>query len=678
MRLTPGTLTSGMGSGGFEQITDTNRSVAGGRFTIIGVAPRGFSGETVGQYPDFWTPLMMQEHFMPGRHWIERKSAYWVQIMGRLRPDVDFARAQAVMTLANQQAALDELGNAATENDRRDIAKATARLQEGDKGFSPLRGEFSQPLMVLMAMVGVVLLIACANLANLLLARSSARRREISIRLAMGAGRARIVRQLLTESVVLALLGGLVAVAIAWWGGQTMFAMVAERDTAARLDLSPDFRTMAFTAAVALLTAVLFGLAPALRATRIDVTTALKESGQSITSGWAIGRALVAVQVALSVILLIGTGLFTRTLYNMKAQDLGYASERVLMVKVDPITAGYTGEGIGRVSQRILEKLRTLPGARVVTFSENGLFSGVESGAMILVDGQQMPNRDDRIVRFDQVGSGYFTNVGIRLLAGRDFTDADDAGAPHVVVINESMARFYFGDRNPIGHLIQHDGRFDKTVLTVIGVSADTLDHALRPAQLKRRMYVSFMQPIDGLTGANYEVRTLADPLTMATQVRAAIAAVDPKMPVTSVKPLTTLIDESVLRERMIAKLSVLLGIIAVVMASVGLYGVLAYSVTRRTNEIGIRMAIGAFPRDIVWMVLRETFVLVAVGIGVGIPIAWGLSRYVETLLFGLKPGDGLTIAGVVLLMVAIALIAAIAPSRRAAGVDPLRALRYE
>jgi predicted permease len=678
VRLTPGTISSGLRTSGFEQISDADRGAPGGRFTVIGVAPRGFIGEVIGQYPDFWAPLMMQEHFVPGRHWIERKSAYWIHFLGRLKPGVDRAQAQAIITLVNQQAELDELGGAVTEAKRRDIAKDIVELQDGASGVDLFRRQFGAPLMVLMVMVAVVLLIACANLANLLLARASARGHEISIRLAMGAGRGRMVRQLLTESIVLALLGGVVAIAIAWWGGQTMFAMVAEGNSSARLDLAPDLRTLLFTGAVALLTAILFGLVPALRATRVDVTSALKGSGRSTTgSNGRIGRGLVVVQVALSVILLIGTGLFTRTLYNMKSTDLGYSPERVLIVRVDPIAAGYTGDAIGRVCQTLLQKMRALPGVRMATFSENGLFSGTESGTHIRIDGQVLPNEDDRLVRFDQVGAGYFTNVGIRLLAGRDFTDRDNASAPRVAVINENMARFYFGDRNPIGHVIEHAAG-DPFTVTIIGVSADTHDHDVRAQDPPRRMYVSFLQPIDGLTAANYELRTRADPAALTAQVRAAVREVDAKMPVTSIKPLTTLIDESVLRERVIAKLSLLFGTLAVVLASVGLYGVLAYSVTRRTNEIGIRMAIGAFPRDIVWMVLRETFSLVAIGIALGVPIALALSRYIESLLYNLTPTDPLTLTAVLLLMIAIALLAAIAPSRRAAGIDPLRALRYE
>jgi predicted permease len=485
-----------------------------------------------------------------------------------------------------------------------------------------------------------------------------------------------VVRQLLTESVVLALLGAAAAVAVSWWGSRTMFAMVAEGDSAARLDLAPDARSFAFTAAVALLTAILFGLAPALRATRLDLNASLKEGGPSTGAGARFGRVLVAAQVALSVVLLIGTGLFTRTLYKMKAQDLGYTRENIIVMRVDPISAGYKGDDIGRICMTLLERIRGLPGVRGATFSENGLFSGTESGAPVTIDGYTPATARDRSVRFDQVGPGYFTNVGIPILLGRDISDADHETAPRVVVINDIMARFYFGDQNPLGRLVRCDGT-DKFTLTIVGVAGNARDHGLR-AEIYRRMYVPFRQPIDGLTGAKFEVRTAIDPAVMAAELRAASTEVAPKMPVESVKPLLTLIDESLLRERMIAKLSVLFGIVAVVLAAIGLYGMLAYSVARRTSEIGVRLAIGARPSNIVWMIVCETAGLVAAGIAVGVPTAIGLSRYVETLLFGLRPNDLATIAAVVALIAATALVAAIGPARRASGIDPLRALRYE
>jgi predicted permease len=676
IKLSPGTLTSGANTSGFQDDAAAMRPVFDGRFTIIGVTPAGFIGETIGQHPDFWVPLMMQEHFMPGRAWLRRGSATWLRVMARLAPGVPRAAALSASNSVFQQALLDE-GGPMTDQDRARIKETRIELQDGDRGRSPLRNDFAQPLIVLMVMVGVVLLIACANLANLLLARASARQREISVRLAIGAGRFRIVRQLVTESLVLAFIGGAASLLVAWWGSYTMVAMVAAGDPGTRLDLAPDARTLAFTAGVSLLTALLFGLAPALRATRVDVIGTLRDGGRSSApTRWTVSRALVAVQVALSVVLLIGTGLFTRTLYNMKAQDFGYATEQVLMMRVDPISGGFKGDEIGRVCQTLLEKIRALPGVRAVTFSENGLFSGTESGTSIRIDGYTPPDDGARRVRFDQVGPGYFTNVGIPIRLGRDLTDADTAGAPRVVVINDRLASFYFGSSNPIGRVI-HVGRVNTVDLTIVGVAADARDHSLRD-DLPRRMYVSFMQPIDGLTGANFEVRTAVDSAVMATQLRATVASVAPRMPVSGIKPLDTLVNESLLRERMIAKLSVLMGIVAVVLASVGLYGVLAYTVARRTGEIGVRMAVGAFPRDIVWMMLRETFVLVLAGILAGVPIALGLSRYVASLLYGLTPNDAVTIVGVAMLMTIVALVAAIAPARRAARVDPVRALRYE
>ena len=672
MRLSPGTLSSGSGTGGFESNSRATTPRAS-QFRIIGVAPPGFTGETVGQHPDFWAPMMMQEHFMPGRRWLRRTTASWVRVMGRLRPGVSLEQAKAAGTVLLRQAMADERGAEITADDRRSIATANLGLTTGDKGFGQLRGQFSQPLTVLMVMVAVVLLIACANLANLLLARAAARRREISIRIAIGSSRSRVIRQLLTESLLLALIGGGVAVAVAWWGSSALFSTVAETNRALRLDLQPDLRTLAFTAAVSFLTALLFGVAPALRATRLDVSSALKESARSAPSGGRLGHALVAVQVTLSVVLLIGTGLFTRTLYNMKAQDFGYAPEDVILMRVDPISAGYVGDDIGRVCVRLLERIRAIPQVTAATFSENGLFSGTESGASITIEGFTPASRADSMVRFDQVGPSYFTNVGIPLLLGRDFKESDNERSAPVCVINEAMARFYFPNQNPLGRLIKSDD----VALTIVGVATNARDHGLRDA-IRRRMYVSYLQPVDGLTTANFEVRTTQPPARMTPHLRAAVGEIAPAMPVLSIKGLTQLVDESLVQERLIARLSVLFGLVAVVLASVGLYGVLAYSVVRRTNEIGIRMAVGAFPRNIVWMVLRETMVLVAAGLVCGIPAALALTRFIGSLLFGLRPADTLNIAAVVLLMIVIALVAAALPARRAARIDPLRAVRYE
>jgi MacB-like periplasmic core domain/FtsX-like permease family len=489
IRLGPGLVSSGTATGGFEAPAATSLPPGGDRFTIIGVAPASFAAETVGNRPDFWAPLAAQERFMPGRLWLERKSARWVRVMARLQPGVTRERARSALNVVYQQA-IPEAFDFNSAEEQKTLAQQKLDLLEGDKGFSTaLRGQFAQPLTVLMVMVAVVLLIASANLANLLLARAAARRRETGVRLALGAGRSRLIRQLLTESLLLAFLGGAAALLVAWWGSATMFAMAAERGSALRLDLSPDWRMFAFTAAVSIVTALIFGLGPALRGTRIDVSASLKETGRAAGRGsWNTGRLLVAGQVALSVVLLIGTGLFTRTLYKMKAQDLGYKPDNVILMRVDPIGAGYHGDDIGRVCQALLERIRTLPGVQAATFSENGLFKPAAA--------------DDMIVRFDQVGPGYFTHVGIPILLGRDLAESDNAASERVVVINEKMAKFYFATSNPVGRQIDYQAGSDRFTLTIVGVARDARDHGLRE-EVYRRMYVSFMQPIDGLTGAN-------------------------------------------------------------------------------------------------------------------------------------------------------------------------------
>jgi putative ABC transport system permease protein len=595
--------------------------------------------------------------------------------MARLRPGVTREQAQAAGTLLVREAMRAEPPSPAGDDERR-IAQTTLELRPAEKGFGGLNVQFAQPLTVLMVMVGVVLLIACANLANLLLARGSARQREISVRMAVGAGRGRVVQQLFTESLLLAVIGGAAAVAVAWWGSGALFRMVSESRPTMRIDVAPDLRTFLFTGAVTVLTALLFGMLPALRATRVDVSSALKDGGRSAPQHGRLGRLLVGAQVMLSVILLMGTGLFARTLYNMKAQDLGYSPQDLILMRVDPTAGGYRGDEIGQVAMTLLERLRTVPGLTSITFSENGLFSGTESGARIRIDGYTPAKDDDASVRFDQVGPRYFTHVGIPLLLGRDIDETDRGTGTRGIVINENMARFYFGDANPIGRVVHYEGR-DPFVLTIVGVSKNARDHGLRE-DVERRMYVSFLQPVDGVISLNYELRTSVRPVDMNAQLRAAVRDVSPRIPVVSIKALTTLIDETLLQERIIARLSAVFGLVAVGLASVGLYGVLAYSVTRRTNEIGIRMAVGAFSRDIVWMVLRETMGLVVLGIAIGLPVALALSRFIESLLFGLRPNDALTIAGVVGLMLCIALLAAAGPARRAARVDPLRALRYE
>jgi macrolide transport system ATP-binding/permease protein len=675
--LGAGRLNSGWGSSGFEgdrPIVPSNRD-----FVILGVTPPNFFGETVGERPDFWAPLTMQEHFLPGRHWLSRRTARWVQIIARLKPAYSLKQAEAATNILNRHLLIEEEGTGLTEARRRELEQDKIKLLDGSKGFSGLREQFGKPLWVLMAMVCVVLLIACANLANLLLARGTARRREIGTRLALGVGRTRLVRQLITESLLLSLFGAILSVPIGWFASRALFAMVSAGNPGLMIDLAPDSRVLLFTGAVAVLTTLLFGVAPALRSTRVDLHSVLKEaehataSRRSRISG---EKAVVVIQVALSTTLLFGMALFTRTLYNLRTQDLGYSPERLITARIDPIEAGYKGDEIGQVAQRVLEKLRTLPGIVAASYSDNGLFAGRESGTRIRVNGFVPSSPKDSNARFDQVGPGYFSTVGVPLLLGRDFADTDTAHAPRVAVINESMAKFYFGKRSPLGETIFYDGPL-KFTLTVVGVAKDVRDHLVRN-QPPRRFYVSYMQPVDGQMGTDYEVRSALAPAVLDRQIRRAVRSVSPRLSVEFVQAVEKSIDNSLLRERLIARLSILFGFLSLLLGCAGLFGIMAYSVGRRTREIGIRIAVGGQPHHVVWSVVSEALLLVVGGLLIGIPVALLLSRYLQSLLFGLTPADGWSIFAVIVTTGLMTLVASIIPARRATRIDPVTALRCE
>jgi predicted permease len=436
---------------------------------------------------------------------------------------------------------------------------------------------------------------------------------------------------------------------------------------------------MLFTGTIAFCTTLLFALVPAIRSTNLEISPVLKENTRSSSgsrSQLAGGKAVVVIQIALSVVLLFGTGLLTRTLYNMKTQDLGYTPQRMLIARLDPTGAGYKGDEIGRISQRILERIRQLPGVTAASYSDNGLFGGRESGAHVRIQGFHPVTSKDAMARFDQVGPDYFHTVGIPILLGRDFSATDTANASRVAIINQSMARFYFGNRSPIGQTLFYDSRL-KFALTIIGVVKDVRDHVVRE-EPPRRFYVSYMQAVDGQMGADYEIRTPLDLAVMDQEIRSAVHTISPRMPILYVHRLTEQISDPLIKERLVAELSIFFGILALVLGCVGLYGIMAYSIVRRTQEIGIRVALGASSQTVIWMVIRDAILLVVLGLSAGLPLALGLSRYVQSMLFGLKPMDALSLAGVILIMTVMALAAAILPARRAVRVDPLTALRYE
>jgi predicted permease len=676
LRLGAGQLSSSWGSSGFEEDAPVN--AAARDFTIIGVLPAGFAGETVGERADFFAPMGMEEHFLPGRHWLRRKTARWVQVIARLRPGVSRRAAEAGINVLHHRLLMEAEGPQLSEAQRRDIQQETIHVLEGGKGFSGLRERYAKPLSLLMGMVVGVLFIACANLANLMLARGTARRREFATRLALGVGRMRLIRQLMTEGLLLSFIGAALSIPIGWGIGQALTAMVSRGDSSMGLDLAPDARVLLFTGVVAISTMLLFALLPAIRSTNLEISPVLKESARSASGRAHVtgSRSVVVVQMALSVVLLFGTGLLIRTLYNLQTQDLGYAPEHLMTMRLDLIGAGYKGDDLGTIAERILESIRRLPGVTAASYSDNGLFADRESGARVRVAGFHPVGPKDSLARYDQVGPDYFHTVGIPLLLGRDFAASDSAKAQRVTVINESMAKFYFGKRSPIGQTLFYDSRL-KFALTVVGVAKDVRDHQVR-YEPWRRFYVSYMQPVDGQMGADYEIRTPMEAGVMESEIRAAVHEIAPHMPIVEVHRLAEQIGNSMVKERLMAELSVLFGMLALLLGCVGLYGIMAYSVVRRTQEIGIRVALGAGSRTVIWMVVRDAMVLVAVGLGAGVPLALAISRYVQSLLFGLKPTDPASLAGVIVAMCVMALAAALLPARRAARVDPIRALRYE
>ena len=646
---------------------------------IIGVAPPGFRGISVGSEAEIWIPMAMQERILPGRSYLNARDTLWLQVMARLRNGVSRQVAQAGINVTFQQILRDWVGYARNEKERRELLDQRLELREGAKGASVVRAQFSDALLLMMGMVGLVLLIACANIANLTLARATGRRREIGIRLALGCGRARLIRQLLTESTLLALFGGLAGILFAVWGTDLLLALVSGGAGSISLDVHRDLRVLAFTACISLATGLLFGLAPALRATRVDVNETLSANtrGRSQARGGVrSGRILVVAQVALSLLLLFGATLLVRSLRNLLTQNIGYEREHLLMARVDLVARGYKGAAASAMMQQAMDKLRTIPGVRAATLSQSGLFGG-DSGDRISIDGPTPRSGREMVASWDLVGAGYFSTLGIPLLRGREISADDMTRGASVCVINQSMASFFFADADPIGRHITDEYPTTRVTCEIVGVAADVRDHRLRGRQ-ERRFYASIAHPIGTVQEATFILRTTGKPADAAAAVRRALAEVDRALPIVAMRTVTEQIDRRVVADRMMAQLSGFFGALALVMAAIGLYGVMSYSVTLRTNEIGLRMALGAGEGQVLSMVLREVLWLVAVGVAIGLPCAMAAARLLAGRLFGLSPADPSTIALAILVILAAAAFAGYLPARRAARVDPMTALRNE
>jgi putative ABC transport system permease protein len=639
-------------------------------FTIIGVTSPTFFGEAVGRAPDIWVPLMMQPPLDRGQSYIGEAGIGWLRIMARLQPGVSEAQARASLAMRLEQIKAEPggLGRSA-----RSIAKVD--VFSGSQGLAEFRNEFSKPLRVLMAVVGLVLLIACANVANLLLARATTRQREVAIRLAIGAGRFRLIRQFLTESALLAAAGGAIGLLFAWWGSHFLLVLVSSDSTPIPIDVTPNARILGFTIAVSLLTALIFGLAPAMAATRQDVNAALKMTALA-RPRLSLSRFLVVAQVALSLLLLTGAGLFVRTLRNLRTLDLGFAAENVLQVRINPRASGYKQEQLPDLYRRLLERLNSAPGIQYTSMAGSGFRSGSSRSCCISVEGYTHRPDEDREVPTNSVTPGYFQTMGLPLLLGRDFTTLETGGRqgefPKIAIINETMARYYFGKANPVG---KRFGWGDSPQLTydteIIGVVKDANYGSLRD---KARRLIYFPNQ-----GGNLLVARAAGPAaTVAATIRREIQAVDKSLEISDISAVPQLRDQALIQERLLAELSGFFGLLALLLACIGLYGVMSYGVARRTHEIGVRMALGARRVDVVRLVMRATMSLVVVGLIAGLGAALATTHLIESLLYGLTPNDPLTIGLAGLLLVTVAALAGYLPARRAARVDPMEALRHE
>ncbi|HEY6291790.1 MAG TPA: ABC transporter permease [Terriglobia bacterium] len=650
-------------------------------FTIVGVTPPGFSGPEVGYSPDIYVPMVMEPAFHDEQSWLDQPDYHWLRIMGRLKPGVDQEEARADLDVIHRQILTEIPMKGASPAERRDLFSQRLDVTSASSGivFGLPKG-LSSTLSILMTMVGLVLLIACINVANLLLGRAAVRRKEIAVRLAIGAGRFRLIRQLLTESAMLAVAASTLGLLCAYWGSDTIVALMSVGRRPLVLDVRPDPRILGFTGAISLLATILFGLVPALRSTRVDLTPALKDSADrasSKRSRLGMGQVLVVSQVALSLLLLFGGGLFVRTLENLENIDPGFDRKNVLLFDVDPTKSEHKGVATTGFYKQILERIEAIPGVHSASASVmEPITGGGGIDDSVWVEGYTSRPEENITVYVNRVAPKYFETLRTPLLLGRDFSPRDTEDSPKVAIINQTMARYFFGNSNPIGRKFGWWGvDKNKQQFEIVGVVRDSKYETLRE-RIPRTAYFDVFQGSPG--PMSIAVRTQIMPAAVISQVRTEIRAVDPGLRLGGFTTLDDHVDESLGHEQLMATLSGFFASLALLLACVGLYGIMAYAVARRTNEIGVRMALGADRVQVLRMIVGESVLLIAAGVTLGLPVAFGATRLVSGQLYGLKPSDLGTMASAMLLLTVVGVLAGYIPARRATKIDPMVALRNE
>ncbi|HTX77556.1 MAG TPA: ABC transporter permease [Terracidiphilus sp.] len=650
---------------------------------IVGVNARGFTGaKNVQEAPDVTVPLALEPLLTPTsgkRSWIADPGQWWVNVLARAKPGVSDAAAQTALDTEFSAIVRALL----TVKPGEEIPKL--EVKDGSRGLFESERMFLKPMTVLMTLVGLVLLLACANIANLMLARGAQREREMSVRMALGAGRARILRQMLVESLLLAGIGGVGGIVAGYIGRTVLPGLTANSWERNAFHIRFDWRVFAFTAAITIATGILFGMAPALTAARAEASDGLKDGGRTATrrrKGMG-SKALVAFQIALAMLLVVGAGLFLRTLAGLSAVDVGFRTDHLLLVQFSPPQNRYPAGKDIALYQRLEQAFTAVPGVESVTAAESAYVSDDRSGADFLLEGEKPDSKEDRSEDYDSVGNRFFETMGIPIIAGRGFGPQDTATSQKVAVINQALARSRFPGQNPIGRRFSTSAGLGESSeesrqwIQIVGICADTRYENLRD-QPPPQFLIPYVQQQSESWGMTYEIRTRVEPESIVPALRAATRQVDPDLPVVNVRTQRQQIEADMQEERLFVTLTSGFGLLALALATVGIYGIMAYSVAQRTNEIGIRMALGAQRASVLGMVLGEAAWIAAIGVIAGTGAALGMGKLVASMLYGLKSWDPATLVGSAALLGLVALAASWIPARRAAGVDPMTALRHE